>query len=51
VSQLLRDRELLETARKEAFAYAEDMGAASRGLRAFMEEGGWERRFGLARVG
>ena len=51
VSQLIRDRELLETARKEAFAYAEDMAGASRGLRAFIEEGGWERRFGLARVG
>jgi ATP-dependent DNA helicase RecG len=51
VSQLIRDRELLERARTEAFAYAEDMGAASRGLRGFLEEGGWERRFGLARVG
>jgi ATP-dependent DNA helicase RecG len=51
VSQLIRDRELLETARGEAFAFAEGMGAASRGLRAFLEEGGWERRFGLARVG
>jgi ATP-dependent DNA helicase RecG len=51
VSQLIRDRELLERARIEAFAYAEDMGAAPRGLRAFIEEGGWERRFGLARVG
>jgi ATP-dependent DNA helicase RecG len=51
VSQLIRDRELLERARTEAFAYAEDMGAASGGLRAFIEEGGWERRFGLARVG
>jgi ATP-dependent DNA helicase RecG len=51
VSQLIRDRELLEKARAEAFAYAEDMGAAPRGLRAFLEEGGWERRFGLARIG
>ncbi len=51
VSQLIRDRELLERARIEAFAYAEDMGAAPRVLRAFLEKGGWERRFGLARVG
>jgi ATP-dependent DNA helicase RecG len=51
VSQLIRDRDLLERARTEAFAYAEDMGGASGGLRAFIEEGGWERRFGLARVG
>ena len=53
VSHLLRDRELLERARAEAFRCVEEMesGRAEDPLRAFLEEGGWERRFGLARVG
>jgi len=52
--KLLRDRELLEKARREAFAWldAQPPGELRRGpLKAFLEEGGWERRFGLARVG
>ncbi len=52
VGHLIRDRELLERARAEAFRWVEEPsaeGAAS--LRAFLEKGGWERRFGLARVG
>jgi ATP-dependent DNA helicase RecG len=53
VSRLLRDQALLERARQEAFRYVEE--TTSRGaadpLRAFLEQGGWERRFGLASVG
>jgi ATP-dependent DNA helicase RecG len=53
VSRLLRDQALLERARREAFRLVE--GMASRGpedpLRSFLDDGGWERRFGLARVG
>jgi ATP-dependent DNA helicase RecG len=52
-SHLIRDRDLLERARAEAFRYL-DEASASPGpdpLHAFLEEGGWERRFGLARVG
>jgi ATP-dependent DNA helicase RecG len=55
VSHLIRDRELLERARKEAFGYVDELssrratGVAP--LRAFLEQGGWEKRFGLARVG
>ncbi|HEY2941709.1 MAG TPA: ATP-dependent DNA helicase RecG [Vicinamibacteria bacterium] len=51
-SNLVRDRDLLEQARAEAFRYVEEMesgGAAP--LKAFLEQGGWERRFGLAEVG
>jgi len=52
-SHLIRDRDLLERARAEAFRYLDEMAAAAEPgeLRAFLEEGGWERRFGLARVG
>jgi ATP-dependent DNA helicase RecG len=53
-AKLLRDRELLERARREAFAWldAQPPGRLGPGpLQAFLEEGGWERRFGLARVG
>jgi ATP-dependent DNA helicase RecG len=51
-SNLVRDRDLLEQARLEAFRCVEEMergGAAP--LKAFLEHGGWERRFGLAGVG
>jgi len=52
VGRLLRDRELLERARSEAFRAVDEMGARPSGpLQAFLAEGGWERRFGLARVG
>jgi ATP-dependent DNA helicase RecG len=53
VAQLLRDRSLLEEARGEAFRCAEELFTRPSGdpLRAFLESGGWERRFGLARVG
>jgi ATP-dependent DNA helicase RecG len=51
VSRLIRDRELLEVARKLAFAVAEEAQSGQDPLRAFLEGGGWERRFGLARVG
>jgi len=52
-SHLIRDRELLERARAEAFRAIERLPALppSDPLRAFLEQGGWERRFGLARVG
>jgi ATP-dependent DNA helicase RecG len=51
VSHLIRDRALLEKARVEAFRYASELASAPAPLRAFIEDGGWERRFGLARVG
>jgi ATP-dependent DNA helicase RecG len=53
VGNLIRDRELLEKARVEAFRCAEDMKTtgAPGPLGAFLQQGGWERRFGLARVG
>jgi ATP-dependent DNA helicase RecG len=50
-SHLIRDRELVERARAEAFRYLEEPDAGSDSLQAFLEEGGWEKRFGLARVG
>jgi ATP-dependent DNA helicase RecG len=52
--QLLRDRAWLEEARHAAFDWfsAQPPGRLAPGpLQAFLEEGGWERRFGLARVG
>jgi ATP-dependent DNA helicase RecG len=51
VSNLLRDRDLLELARREAFRLLGEPGGLPEGLRSFLESGGWERRFGLARVG
>ena len=50
VANLLRDRALLEQAHDEAFRLVE-RGALPPPLAAFLEQGGWERRFGLARVG
>jgi ATP-dependent DNA helicase RecG len=50
VANLLRDRDLMERARVEAFRLA-DAGPLPPSLARFLEEGGWERRFGLARVG
>jgi ATP-dependent DNA helicase RecG len=50
VAHLLRDRDLMERARSEAFRLAEG-GALPPSLARFLEAGGWERRFGLARVG
>ena len=50
VAHLLRDRDLMERARSEAFRLA-DAGALPPSLARFLEAGGWERRFGLARVG
>jgi ATP-dependent DNA helicase RecG len=52
VAHLLRDRELLEPARREAFQLVAEHGdALPAPLPEFLEEGGWERRFGLAQVG
>ena len=50
VAHLLRDRDLLERARTEAFRLVGE-GALPASLLHFLEKGGWERRFGLARVG
>jgi ATP-dependent DNA helicase RecG len=50
VADLLRDRDLLERARAEAFRLVGE-GQLPPPLAAFLEKGGWERRFGLARVG
>ena len=53
VANLIRDRALLEKAREEALRFAATWkeGRPPAELRAFLEEGGWERRFRLARVG
>jgi ATP-dependent DNA helicase RecG len=52
VAHLVRDRDLLEPARREAFRLVAEHGQALPApLPSFLEEGGWERRFGLARVG
>jgi ATP-dependent DNA helicase RecG len=53
-AKLLRDRELLVRARQEAFDWmqAQPPGPLRPGpLKVFLEGGGWERRFGLSRVG
>jgi ATP-dependent DNA helicase RecG len=50
VADLVRDRALLERAREEAQRLVESE-ALPPPLVAFLERGGWERRFGLARVG
>jgi ATP-dependent DNA helicase RecG len=51
VAHLIRDRDLLERARAEAFRQVDDAGALPPSLVRFLESGAWERRFGLARVG
>jgi len=53
VANLIRDRDLMERARGEAFRYVGEAAAGKRdeALEAFLEGGGWERRFGLVRVG
>jgi ATP-dependent DNA helicase RecG len=51
VAHLVRDASLLQEARREAFAWVERHAAAPDSLRAFVEQGAWELRFGLARVG
>jgi ATP-dependent DNA helicase RecG len=51
VANIVRDRELMERARGVAFAVVAEGGLAGEAFRAFLGEGGWERRFGLARVG
>jgi ATP-dependent DNA helicase RecG len=51
VADLMRDRDLLEEARREAFALVKRGAAGAGPLRVLLGEGGWERRFGLARVG
>jgi len=50
VAQLVRDRDLLELARTEAFRLVAE-GALPPALLRFLETGGWEERFGLSRVG
>ena len=53
-AKLVRDRALLEQARREAFAWLLEQppGPLPPGpLKDFLEQGGWERRFGLSRVG
>jgi ATP-dependent DNA helicase RecG len=53
VGDLMRDRELMAVAREEAFRFvAQSRGTeASGALADLIERGGWQRRFGLARVG
>lgn len=51
-ARLIRDRDLLERARDEALRFVRDGAPEDQAaLGAFLDEGGWERRFGLARVG
>jgi ATP-dependent DNA helicase RecG len=50
VAHLLRDRELMEQARTEAFRWVDEAADAAP-LRELLESTGWESRFGLARVG
>jgi ATP-dependent DNA helicase RecG len=50
VASLVRDRELLEQARDEAFRLVAG-DTLPPGLSGFFEQGAWEKRFGLARVG
>ena len=50
VANLVRDRALLERAREEAWRLVA-AGPLAPSLGAFVELGGWEARFGLARVG
>ncbi len=53
VGDLIRDRDLMAQAREEAFRYVEQgrTGRPAGPLEEFLERGGWQRRFGLARVG
>jgi len=51
VADLMRDRDLLEEARREAFAVVARGEEGIGPLRDLLGEAGWERRFGLARVG
>jgi ATP-dependent DNA helicase RecG len=50
VANLVRDRDLMERARAEAVRLAEEKSLPP-ALEQFFGAGGWERRFGLARVG
>ena len=53
VGDLLRDRDLMTLAREEAFRYVDTgrEGRVAGPLEEFLDQGGWHRRFGLARVG
>jgi ATP-dependent DNA helicase RecG len=53
VGDLLRDGDLMALARAEAFRHVEQArGSGAMGpLEELLERGGWQRRFGLARVG
>ena len=52
VAHLIRDVDLIERAREEALRLvSEGPTGLPAPLAGFLEEGGWERRFGLARVG
>jgi ATP-dependent DNA helicase RecG len=51
VADLMRDRDLLEDARREAFAMVGRGASGTAPLRGLLGEEAWERRFGLARVG
>jgi ATP-dependent DNA helicase RecG len=50
VAHLVRDRDLLELARTEAFRLVGE-GSLPPALARFLEAGAWEARFGLSRVG
>ena len=51
VSHLIRDRDLLALAQREARRYVDDSAELDPQLREFLEGGAWAERFGLARVG
>lgn len=48
-ADLLRDRDLLEQAREAAQSLVSELGPEA--TRALLHDGGWDQRFGLARVG
>jgi ATP-dependent DNA helicase RecG len=49
VADLMRDRELLETARAEAFRFLEEAGPAE--AQRLLASGAWARRFALSAIG
>ncbi|HUG55187.1 MAG TPA: ATP-dependent DNA helicase RecG [Vicinamibacteria bacterium] len=51
VGDLLRDRDLMVLAREEAFRYVAEAAGKTGPLEELLQRAGWQRRFGLARVG
>jgi len=51
VSHLIRDRDLLALAQREARRYVDESAELDPQLREFLTDGAWSERFGLAKVG